>query len=204
MNLGLRIKQRRNELGLTQEQLAQKAGVSQGIIATLETRNSKKSNYSNSIANALGVTHEWLSEGITPKENLIPQGNTVAVLGDNDYSQTHQQISMYDIRLSAGGGNAVNPNNLKGMYVRGDSMEPYLFNHDTVLIDIDDTEIADGEVYALIFKDKFYVKELQNIDGEINIISCNDKYPSMHTQKDEADSYGNYFQVLGKVVWRGG
>ncbi len=228
MKLGERVKQRRLELGLSRPELSQKTGMPLPSLVALEERPQGTSKFSNELANALNVSVEWLMVGIDPNNNLIPQTNTVAILGDGDRSKTHKQIPIYDIRLSAGKGNAVwivreqeddplffrkgwfkarrlNPDSLKGLYVRGDSMEPYLFNHDTVLIDIDDTDITDGEVYALIFKDKFYVKELQNIDGEVKIISHNkEKYEPMQTQKGEETQYGNYFQVLGKVVWRGG
>ncbi|MBS9780933.1 MAG: helix-turn-helix transcriptional regulator [Gammaproteobacteria bacterium] len=227
MKLGERVKQKRLELGLTRPDLCKLTGMPHPSLVALEDRPQSSSKFINELANALNVSVEWLLAGITSTDRLIPQGSTVAVLDDGDHSTTHHQIPIYDIRLSAGNGNAVwvtreqkddplyfrkgwfkarhlKPDTLKGLYVRGDSMEPYLFHYDTVLIDIDDTEITDGEVYALIFKDKFYVKELQNIDGEVSIISRNDKYPQMKTQKGEESEYGNYFQVLGKVVWRGG
>lgn len=77
MNLGARIKQRRLELNMTQVKLAEKAGVTQGIIANLEARNSQKSNYAPTIASALGVTPEWLMTGVEPMvlSNVSPAPN---------------------------------------------------------------------------------------------------------------------------------
>lgn len=156
-----------------------------------------------------------------------PKKSIAGVIGQYDEaSDTHIEIERYDVQLAAGTGTAVwivrkknddpilfrkgwykarrlNPENLRGMYVRGDSMEPYLFNRDTVLIDISDTEISDGEVYAIVFKNRFYVKELRAIEGGIRIISRNEKYEPMEMlDKDWQDERD--FQVLGHVVWRGG
>jgi len=157
----------------------------------------------------------------------MPNKSVVGVIeqyeGSND---THIEIERYDVQLAAGTGTAVwivrkknddpilfrkgwykarrlNPENLRGMYVRGDSMEPYLYDHDTVLIDVTDTEIADGEVYAIVFKNRFYVKELRTMEGGVRIISRNDAYEPM--EAPDADwQDARDFQVLGRVVWRGG
>lgn len=155
----------------------------------------------------------------------IPAQSAVGIIGQHR-EDTHIEIPRYDVRLSAGEGTAVwivrerdndpilfrkgwykarrlNPEHLRGMYVRGDSMEPYLYDYDTVLIDITDTQIADGEVYAIVFQNRFYVKELRGMEGGVRIISRNEKYAPMEALddnwRDERD-----FQVLGRVVWRGG
>lgn len=228
MNLGGRLKKRRLETGLSQSEIAEKIGIQQGTIGLIERRDQKSTEHAPKIAEILGVRLEWLLTGEEPMTaSIIPTQNIVAVDIGDDKSNTHNNILRYDVKLSAGGGTAewivrendddpiffrkgwfkarrLYADNLRGMYVRGDSMEPYLFNHDTVIIDVEDTDIIDGETYAVIFKDRFYVKELRGVDGEISIISKNDKYPPMQTDKAEAADYNNYFQVLGHVVWRGG
>lgn len=231
MALGFRVRERRKELGLTIKDLAKKAGVDAGVLGNTERRDQDKSDHTVELAKALDVRAEWLLTGEDPmceeSASLIPDQNVIAVDDGRDHSDTHDQVQRYDIKLSAGSGTAewtvrendddpiyfrkgwfkarrLNPDVLKAMYVRGDSMERYLFNYDTVFIDITDVEVVDGEIYAIVFKDKFYVKELQSLDGEVNIISHNPKYPPMQTDLSEAGSYNNYFQVLGRVVWRGG
>lgn len=228
MALGSRLRQRRKELKKSQQEIADLVGVTQGTIGNMESRDQTKSDYSAKIAEVLGVRLEWLLNGEEPMTaSLIPEQTVIAIDDGSDHSDTHRQVQRYDVKLSAGHGTAewvirendddpiwfrkgwfkakrLNPDVLKAMYVRGDSMERYLFNYDTVFIDITDVEIADGEVYAIVFKDKFYVKELQSLDGKIKIISHNEKYPPMQTDMSEADNYDNYFQVLGRVVWRGG
>lgn len=183
------------------------------------------------IVKRTGVSKVWLALGEgEPFPNrqasfIVPHQQHVAVLEESDDpTATHIQIPRYDIKLSAGNGNAVwivresdddplffrkgwfrarhlNPDSLRGMYIRGDSMEPYLQNHDTVIIDTADIEIADGEVYAIIFKSHFYVKELRKIENGVRIISRNPSYEPMESYHDDPPES---FQNLGRVVWRGG
>lgn len=71
MALGQNIKRLREAQGLTQDELAVKAGgkVTQGIIAALEKRDSKASQYAAHIAAALGVSvDELLAGGGQPSE----------------------------------------------------------------------------------------------------------------------------------------
>jgi transcriptional regulator with XRE-family HTH domain len=67
MALGARIKERRKEFQLTQQELAQLIGVGQSTIASLENRDYKKSDHDFELAQALGVTVEWLRTGQAPK-----------------------------------------------------------------------------------------------------------------------------------------
>ncbi len=62
MPLGDRIKQRREELGLSQRELAQQAGVPQPTISDLERGRQKDvtTTYARRLARALGVTADYL------------------------------------------------------------------------------------------------------------------------------------------------
>lgn len=229
MKYGYRVKEALEKKAIKPADFAKLLGLSSQDVNSIINRGSRPRDAETrkAIADILEVSLEWLDTGDISTTNPIPSQNIVAVDNGKNKSDTHRNILRYDIKLSAGSGTAewlvrtndddpiyfrkgwfkarhLHSESLRGMYVRGDSMEPYLFNNDTVLIDIEDIEITDGEVYALIFKDKFYVKELQNTDGEISIISKNKKYKPMQTDKGEASKYSNYFQVLGHVVWRGG
>lgn len=59
--MGDRIRKRRAELGMTQAQLAQSAGVSQGAIKKIERGGGSK--YALAIAKALHVSVQWLVSG---------------------------------------------------------------------------------------------------------------------------------------------
>ena len=162
------------------------------------------------------------------REDLIPPQQTVQVLPKGVHpTDTHQRIEIYDVRLAAGPegkGSTVEwimrpeddplyfrhgwfkarhltAANLRAMYVRGDSMEPYLYNHDTIIIDTTDTELSDGEVYAITYNGHMLVKELRATPDGVRIISRNPAYDPIEYQGGEG---APDFQILGRVVWRGG
>jgi transcriptional regulator with XRE-family HTH domain len=64
VTLGARVKKRRQQLGLTQVQLAQSVGVSNATIAYVETgRNEPQASTLGGLALALDVTADWLLWG---------------------------------------------------------------------------------------------------------------------------------------------
>lgn len=73
MALGKNVEKRRNQLGLTQSQLADMVGVSQTAITLLETRDSKSSRNMAQLVDALRTTHEQLLSGNfeEPKERTL-------------------------------------------------------------------------------------------------------------------------------------
>lgn len=75
MTLGERVKQRRKELQWTQEDLAQKSGVGQGTISKMERTGQEASTYVVELADALGVSPQWLNTGTTTtkvRESVAP------------------------------------------------------------------------------------------------------------------------------------
>ena len=68
--LASRLKAARNEAGLSQDELAVKAGMTRGGIGHLETGRRDGSTHLPKIADALGVNALWLAEGKGPKEPL--------------------------------------------------------------------------------------------------------------------------------------
>jgi len=63
MCIGSRIKQIRIVNGITQDQLAERAGITKQAISLLERGESKKTFYLVEIAAALGTTAEYLKTG---------------------------------------------------------------------------------------------------------------------------------------------
>lgn len=217
-----RIKQARNEKGLTLAQLGEAVGVSAQAAQQWEDEENgtvPRSKRLDHIAAALGVSAAWLQFGTSAS---IPPPGGIAIAEQADTTHTHRKIQLYELRLSAGNGNAdwvvrtaedplvfrdnwfrarqLQPNNLRAMSVKGDSMAPVLNNLDTVIIDISDTELIDGEIYAVVFKEKFYIKQIRHTADGIELISHNPDYPPMPVKNGDADK----FQSLGRMVWRGG
>ncbi|MEX3555196.1 MAG: S24 family peptidase [Burkholderia gladioli] len=131
-------------------------------------------------------------------------------------------IDRYDFRLSAGDGKiqweiqqkqalpfdgdffkrlGSRAKNCKLVKVSGESMEPYLFHDDTVLIDVTKTEIFDGRIYALVFEDEQFVKQVfKEPGGGLTLHSLNPRY------RDKAispDSDAN-LHIAGRVIYRSG
>lgn len=97
--------------------------------------------------------------------------------------------------------NITSKNNLRICTVKGDSMESYLQDGDTVLIDTGQKTIRDNDVYAIEHSGEIRIKRLaRTFNGGVVISSDNPRY------KDEnlspADS--EMLNVIGMMVWRGG
>ena len=83
--------------------------------------------------------------------------------------------------------------NMCASYVRGDSMEPTLFDNDIILYDNFGYDATDG-TYAINYRGCAFVKRLQRDKDCVHIISDNPKYKEM-TEGDESQD----FRVIGKV-----
>lgn len=92
--------------------------------------------------------------------------------------------------------------NLVIVYAEGDSMEPDIKDGDAVLLDMGQTEIVDGLVYAIDYGGHLRIKRLQKrFDSGLIIISDNSsKHPAQSLSPDEA----RHITVLGRAIWRGG
>ncbi|MBP5328634.1 MAG: helix-turn-helix transcriptional regulator [Spirochaetaceae bacterium] len=84
-------------------------------------------------------------------------------------------------------------NNIRASYVRGDSMEPTLFDNDIILYDTFGYDGTDG-IYAINYKGAAFVKRLQRDKDFVRIISDNKMYAPM-TESGESDD----FRIVGKV-----
>lgn len=95
----------------------------------------------------------------------------------------------------------VNPKDLAMLTVRGDSMEPNIWDGDIVLIDTSVNQITDDAVYVLRRHRYLVVKRLQRtFDGGIKIKSDHSVYDDecvSHTDSKRID-------IIGRVVWTGG
>ncbi|BEO56815.1 repressor [Serratia marcescens] len=137
MSFAARFKARRLELGKTQTQVAEEAGVSQQSIESIESGRTKKSRNLVQLARVLGCSPEWLLNG----EDIIPLADInvrkVPILsyiqagalteaspisqfdGDMEYLITELDLSTAAFALR----------------IRGDSMEPEFKEGDLVVID---------------------------------------------------------------------
>ena len=82
------------------------------------------------------------------------------------------------------------------VWCKGESMEPAIYNNDTLVVHIGKTKPADGGIYVLRNHDQLWVKRIQSLPNAWLLLSDNPRYPPIEVPKDEQHN----FQIVGKVV----
>ncbi|PRG29274.1 XRE family transcriptional regulator [Burkholderia multivorans] len=239
--MGERVRQRREQLGMTQQELATRVGCSQPMIKKIEA--GSRTSLGRKLANALGVTLDWLETGVSEVSALTPGGQPQpdeAVYGKSKSiyvrpiavynsleelpKETTVLITRVDVAFSAGKGKEAwhveekeplpfqadyirrldaKPANLVAVKVKGNSMEPRLFDDDTVVVDRADRRIpAGGGVFALVYSGEMLVKRLFRLpDGTIRVVSDNKE---QHAPFDVPPDKLEHIDVVGRVKYRSG
>jgi phage repressor protein C with HTH and peptisase S24 domain len=132
-------------------------------------------------------------------------------------------LPLYDVRAGAGAGTIVDgepvvdalafkeewirqelrttPEDLRLIYVSGDSMEPDLRAGDIILIDHTDTHASREGIYVLRLDDALLVKQLQRLPGGmLRVISRNSAYEPFTIPLKQLEE-PNGFAIIGRVVW---
>lgn len=141
----------------------------------------------------------------TPSVRLIVGSPVVALAADATNADDYIQIRESKVRFSAGSGRAahydeiadsvpatyrlewfikegIKPENARRFKVHGDSMEPFLFDGDTVLVNLAERDILNGKVYAIRYGDELRIKRVyKKIDGGLVLHSDN----PAHLPRDE-------------------
>lgn len=93
------------------------------------------------------------------------------------------------------------PNKLAAMTATGNSMEPGIFDGDSLVVDTSQTEVLDGKVYALWYDGGERVKRLYRLPGGgLRIKSDNPDHPPIEVQPEKLE----HVRILGRVVHRSG
>lgn len=91
----------------------------------------------------------------------------------------------------------INPDKVRRFRVSGDSMEPMLFARDTILVNMDETNIIDGKLYAIRYGEELRVKYLsRRLDGTLILRSVNPQYPPEEVPPELASAH---ISVIGRV-----
>lgn len=86
--------------------------------------------------------------------------------------------------------------------VRGDSMEPSLYDGDLVMIDRRKTHIRSGQIYAFRDGDTLRIKRIEIIPGTALILrSDNPKHPPDYRAGEAMNGISQ--NILGQIVWSG-
>lgn len=95
----------------------------------------------------------------------------------------------------------IKPENFKLIFAKGDSMARYINEGDAIGVDISQTEIKDGEAYALFLDGDNMIKRLFiEGGGRLRLSSDNPAYKDKIIEPEFADS----LKIVGRVVYRSG
>lgn len=202
----------RESIGMSPAQFSRALGISKSAVSQIESGDTKSLALDTAlkVQAITGYRAEWLRDGALPKKGkagISPQVDYPAVRRGS-------------IKLSAGvSGFAVEyenhdgppiffrkewfsthgflPERLIALSVQGQSMEPGLYDGDTVIVNLAETQPIDGEVFAVNFEGELVIKRLKRDAGEWWICSDN------HDQRrfsDKRCTDGVF--LLGRIVYK--
>lgn len=196
--IGHRIKARREQLQMTQEELAKKIGYKSKTTIT------KIENGTNDIvqskvcdfAKALNTTPAYLMgweepEQLTPKSNGYPTVR-IPVLGDVAAGVpilAQQDIIGYeDIPADM-----AKTGEYFGLKIKGDSMEPKIHDNDIVIVK-SMSNAENNDIVIAMINDEATCKRLHKYSNSVVLTAINSDYKPIEVTPDEN------IQILGKVV----
>ncbi len=209
--IGLRIKEERIRLGLTQPDFAQIAGISKRTLIDWEKDASSPNAVQLSALSQAGVDVNYI---ITGNKVLSSIGDLPDGFDGFSLIPVHE-----DVVISAGHGSVVcagnDPSNymafrndwirsrgfsvkdLKVFITRGDSMEPTIADKEPILTNTAEVNPQDGHIYVIRSGEMTWVKRIQRqLDNTLLLISDNKAYPPMKLDLEAAHDV----EVIGKVV----
>lgn len=140
--------------------------------------------------------YEDNKEDNTIKLTYRPDVYLSAGYGVEVYNEEAQTITLDSRLLVSERGNKINPKYCEVVCVSGNSMFPEYRHGDRVIIDKSDTELLDGHIYAIRYKNKCFVKEINLLGDKIKCISLNKEYDPFYISEDEE------YTVLGRILPR--
>ncbi|MCH4295606.1 LexA family transcriptional regulator [Shewanella sp. 3B26] len=168
-----------------------------------------------------GVNLEWLATGKGPKHQTQEESeSTYAVVSCAEFDEEYALIDGFHAQVSMGHGavweneqvkrklafrykwlryRGLNPEHLRVVFAKGDSMEPTIHSGDSILVDTSQTQLDDS-IYVLSLGGDLFAKRVQRrIDGGIDVISDNTDYKTQTVQGSDLKQ----LTIVGKVVWVG-
>lgn len=196
--LNIRIKERRLQLGLKQNQLAKKIGIAATNISMWESgATSPKGENLIRLANALKVAPEWILYGgeVEPGNRELAQAEYLMIdippLFDNTGPKyfPRAQLETQNLDLES----------LYWMPAPDDSMSPSVREGDVLVVDMHDREVKDGKVYIVRYADALIIKRLfKRINGLLLRSDDTAAVPDETLSPNKQDA----IEVVGRVVLR--
>ncbi|NBB68045.1 phage repressor [Mannheimia haemolytica] len=178
-------------------------------VGDLINNKTKKPRYLVEIADVLGVDVKWLQTG---------EGSPNTSLALDEEDQKSIVIDVLDVEASAGNGSTgdlvevvsklyyvpyqfnlyfrgMNPESIRVINIRGDSMSPTFASGDMIFVDINITTFDGDGVYVFIYKNHLYVKRLQMAGDALIVISDNSTYKEWRITEENFEQ----LYIHGKV-----
>ncbi|QIE96421.1 helix-turn-helix domain-containing protein [Pantoea stewartii] len=197
-----RVQSKRSELGLTQAELAERAGTSQQAIEQLENGKTKRPRYLPELARALGCEIDWLITGTKSGTNVSP-----AELGNKripilSYVQAGLWTESQEYRSYDGGMSYLLvdddvSDNAFALIIEGDSMAPKFNAGDKIIVDPEVYPVPGDFVVALdgvknqtVFK-KFRPTGVDSHGNDIyELVPLNDDFPTLRSETGKLSIIG--------------
>lgn len=225
--LAERLKYAREKLRLTQQEVANLAGMSQPTYYKIESGKTQRTTYLNELANILGVNPNWLAAGegempalqpnISPNFQPIDDWDSTTPL-DND----EVAVPFYkDFSVACGHGTdgvayddewrrlrisrttikriGSHKDQIFATLADGDSMSPTINDGDTIWVDMSKENIKDGKIFVFEYGRLFMCKRLYRLPNHgLRVVSDNsDAYPDWEITGQEREQ--NHFRLIGWV-----
>lgn len=175
------------------------------------------------LAELLEVDVGWLLTGNEPSK-FDPLIAVETVVATEDYKSEFIWIDVVEAVFSCGVGESiefhfdtingkipfspsfmkdkgVTEKNMKIIKAKGESMADFIKDGDLVGINLAQTDIIDGEIYAVYLAGEGMLKQIfKEADGSLVLHSLNEKFPDRIVSEEN----GKNFKVIGRQFWRAG
>lgn len=207
-NFALLIKKFREDRGLSQKELAEKAGVGNGTIGDIERGERKgKLKTLDKISIALKLTQDernrldnaFMGKDLKQKPNVIIINEELIQIpiiakasAGNGYLNFEESTKTISIRKNGF------DENCYLIEVEGDSMEPLIRDGAYIVVDPRETEIIDNKIYVVEFEEQAYIKKvIKNEQLKVIILkSINPEYDDIYIQEEKIED----FKVKGRAI----
>lgn len=219
-----RLKTARKNAKKSQLDVAEAIGITQSAYSQLETGRVDSSSHLATIAKILGVDAYWLQTGEGSADTLNSLEMLDPVIVTDDLKNQFIWIDVVEASFSCGTGESiefhfdaingkipfppaflkdrnVTEQTMKIIKAKGDSMADFIKDGDMVGINLAQTDVIDGEIYAVYFAGEGMIKQVfKEADGSLILHSLNEKY----RDKIVTEENGKNFKVIGRQIWRAG
>lgn len=211
--------------GISQSDLARIAKIKQPSVNAWVSGKSEtmKADVALAICDTLSISMKWLIKGEgspTLEENAEPKNVSIC-----EPNEDYEMIKVFKIQCAAGNGyepptylpdieaepksyrrswiqkHHLSPSKLKVFEVKGESMEPFLYTGDSVLVDTSFKNILPNRVYVFTYNGEWRIKRLRLLlDGSLCVMSEHPLWSPETIPASEMDRV----HIVGRVVERSG